>query len=200
MITANTRDGETFPLYASVVTHPLQRVQTFELLALSVKRYAMSVGISAIKDEITFSLNQISNYSEYTALYDMYQIRKVVVYFKSVGTVIYTGNSSGDLPKVRTAIDYNSNTANVPLSQYSTCNSTIMTTNFARTLRPRASSTIYNGVTSAYALAPLNTWFDCVYPAIPHYSLQVEIDTTSIDNQFVYDVDVLFVLAFKQNR
>jgi expansin (peptidoglycan-binding protein) len=157
----------------------------------------MSVGVSPIVDQINFQASDIPNISSYTSLFDQYRIVTVSAIFKPRATQLYTGNSSGDVPWITTAIDVNDNSVNlVPADRYQSALSTQMTTAFVRRLVPKTAVPVYNGLTSAY-MQGRSGWLDCGYTAVPHYQLVVNIGATSLDNQFVYEVDVLYTLQFK---
>ncbi len=194
-----TPDGFGFVGVPTIRLTTYQRTYRIDMLARQVKRYSMSVGTSAIQDVINFQLSDIPQASTFTGLYDQYRIQKVVVIFRSIGTTQNIGNSSGDVPTISTAIDYNDNAGSTPAEDYQSCVTTSMMTSFVRSFTPKTAMPVFNGVTSAYVQAPM-LWIDCAYPAVPHYQLVVNVGTTSLDQQFVYSVDVLYMLEFKSVR
>lgn len=201
VVTRSTLDGTSFISAPTVLCIPHQKVYRFDLLARSVKRYGMSVGASPITDYINFQISDIANIAEYTALFDQYRITSVSAVFLNKATQVYIGNSSGDLPMVTTAIDYNDNSSlGVNPTQYQTAVTNPMTTNFVRRLVPRTAMPVFNGVTSAYVMGPRDAWLDCTYTSVPHYQLIVNITNTSVDSQFVVEVDVLYSLEFQSVR
>jgi len=159
----------------------------------------MSVGISPIVDLLNFQLSQVPQYSTFTSLFDQYRIVSVVAVFKVKATETYIGNSSGDIPHCRTAIDYNDNSGTLsPAVDYQTCVDVPMTTSFCRKLVPRWASPVYRGISgSGYVMGSPRAWLDSQYPDVPHYQIVVNIDNTSLDNQFVYEVDVLYTVQFQ---
>lgn len=201
VVDRSTPDGASFVSIPSLRALTYQRVYKFDLIARNVKRYSMTVGVSPILDYLNFAINDISNIGEYTALFDQYRIVQVVAMFIPRATQTYIGNSSGDVPFVQTAIDYNDNSATgTAPSEYQSCVTTQMTTAFVRRLTPRYAVPVYNGVTSAYVQGPKDGWIDATYNNVPHYQLVVSIGATSLDAQFVYEVDVLYSLEFKTVR
>ncbi len=200
-ITRLTADGASFIGSAPTARLlPYQRVYKFDMLAPNVKRYSLSVGASAIVDTINFQISDIPQVATFTGLFDQYRIKQVVVIFRTVGTQTYWGNSSGDVPVITTAIDYNDNGGSVQAADYQTAVTNPFTTSFCRVFSPRTSVPVYNGVTSAYMMGSKDAWLDTTYPSIPHYQLVVNSNTTSIDNQFVYVVDVMYSLEFANVR
>jgi len=201
VVTRMTPDGASFISPPSVLGLPHQKVYKFDLLAAGVKRYSMSVGVSPITDYINFQISDIPNIGEYTRMFDQYRIRSVSVVFLNKGIQQYIGNSSGDIPYVTTAIDYNDNSSGgVSPTEYQSVQTCPMTTSFVRKLTPRTAVPVYNGVSSAYLMGPADAWLDTSYASIPHYQLIVGIGATSIDAQFVYQVDVLYQLEFTTVR
>lgn len=198
-ITRATKDGLSFVGPGpSLRTTPYMDIYRFDLIAPSVKRYAMSVGVSAITDRINFQISDLPQISTFANLFDQYRIKQVVVSFTAKATQVYWGNSSGDVPKVVTAIDYNDNSsALAPAIQFQSALTLPMTTSFVRSFSPRVAIPVYNGVTDAYQMGPKDAWIDMRYPSVPHYQLLVEVGNTSIDNQFVYNVDVLYTVEFR---
>lgn len=199
-ITRATPDGQSFVGPGpSLRTTPYQEIYRFDLIAPGVKRYGMNVGASAIVDYLNFQVNDLPQISTFRNLFDQYRIRNVVVAFKAQATQTYTGNSSGDVPSITTAIDYNDNSAaGIPAVEYQNAVTNPMTTSFVRSLQPRTAQPVYNGALStAYLMGNKDLWIDLAYPQVPHYQLIVNIGTTSIDNQFVYSVDVLYTVEFK---
>lgn len=195
-------DGEVFTTNPSLRATQNQVVHKYNLIVQQWKRYSMSVGVSPITDSISFSLSQIPGIQNFLNIYDFYRIRQVVVLFKVVGTTNYIGNSSGDIPRVGVAIDYNDNTSTgAPAESYQNCVSTNMITPFVRRFSPRTAIGLYNGsLSTAYIQGRPDQWIDTNYPAVPHYGLVINIGSTSLDAQFVYAVDVLFQLEFKDVR
>jgi len=199
MITRNTNDGSSYVGPGpSLRTLPYQDVYRFDLIAPAVRRYAMNVGLSPIVDLINFQVSDLPQISTFSNLFDQYRILRVLTYFKNTATQTYFGNSSGDVPSVTTAIDYNDNSAILtPAVNFQTAVTSPMTTSFVRNLVPRTAVPVYNGVSSAYQMGDVGSWLDLRYPSVPHYQLVVNIGTTSIDNQFVYTVDVLYTVEFR---
>jgi len=199
VITRSTADGISFVGAGPTLrTLPYQEIYRFDLIAPAVKRYSMSVGVSPIVNQLNFQVSDLPQIATMQSLFDQYRIKNVVVYFKTQATQVYWGNSSGDVPVVTTAIDYNDNGTSVPAIDYQTAVTNPMTTTFVRALQPRTAVPVYNGIgASAYMMGEKDAWLDLRYPAIPHYQLLIDIGSTSIDNQFVYVVDVLYTVEFK---
>jgi len=196
-----TPDGMNFTGMPSLKATQVQRVHAYQLLVQGFRRYSVNVGVSPIVDYINFKLNDIPGYTNFTNIYDMYRISKVVMLFKAIGTQVYWGNSSGDVPQITTAFDFNDGSSELaPAQSYETALTTTMTTSFSRTFSPKVAVQVYNGVSAGYLEGSSNQWLDTDYPGIPHYQLVVNTNTTTIDNQFVYSVDALFCLEFKQVR
>lgn len=202
VVTRNSVDGLALEGMPSLRAIPAQPLYKYDLLVEQWKRYSMSVGVSPISDYISFSLSQIPGIQNFLNIYDFYRIKKVVCLFKVLGTQVYMGNSSGDVPRLSVAIDYNDGTSTgAPAQSYQNCITTVMTGNFVRSFSPRTAIQLFNGsLSTAYIEGKPNQWIDTNYPAVPHYGLVINIGATSIDNQFVVGLDVLFCLEFKDPR
>jgi len=202
VVTRNSADGLALEGMPSLRATPAQPLYKYDLMVEQWKRYSMNVGVSPIRDYISFSLAQIPGIQNFLNIYDFYRIRKVVCLFKVLGTQVYWGNSSGDVPRIAVAIDYNDGTSTgAPAQSYQNCFVSTMTGNFVRSFSPRTALALYNGsLSTAYIEGKPNQWIDTNYPAVPHYGLVIDIGATSIDNQFVIGLDVLFCLEFKDPR
>lgn len=197
-VTRNTPDGASFVSPPSLKTVPHQSIYTFDMTVRSFKRYSMNVGVSPIVDYVNFSLSDIPDYTSFTAMFDQYRVVGVTCLFRNAGTQVYTGNSSGDVPYIQTAFDYNdASTAGKPAESYQSCLTSPITASFSRRFAPRMAMPVYNGVSNAYVMGSNQLWLDAAYPSVPHYQLVVNIGATSIDNQFVTALDVLYTVQFK---
>lgn len=198
----NSPDGGSFDLMPSLRIAPHQNTYCFSIVVPAWKRFGMTVGASEILSYDNFKLSDIPTYTVFTQLFDQYRIKQVQVLFKAVGTQTYIGNSSGDIPQVSTAFDYNDGSGNGAHPRgYQSCLTTLATCSFNRKFTPRTATQLYlSGTSSGYRAGNPNDWLDCAYPGIPHYQLVTNITTTSLDCQFVYDVDVVYTLEFKTVR
>jgi hypothetical protein len=118
---------------------------------------------------VNFTLDDVSSYSEFTALFDEYRITKAEV------CMFWTpGSTPAQFPNVLSAIDYDGTTAPAAytdVTQYSTFKITAFNT--ANTvanwsvLRPGANLSTFTGNASPVR----SPWVDCSAPSQPHYGL-----------------------------
>ena len=142
-------------------------------------------GSSPYLQGFDFSLNDLPNYSEFTALYDSYKICAVKVWFVPGCT---TGNidvSTGapvsaqiNFASARcfSAIDYNDSSAPSTINEireYANCKMSPMVKGHKRYFKPRQidSSNAYN--------LPRNIWVDSSVPNRVYYGLKFGIDFNS---------------------
>lgn len=123
-----------------------------------------------------FKLSDLAGYTELTALFSQYRIKKVSL--QCIPRVNQNlNNAAGMYSNFHYAIDYTQ--ASAPTSvqavmQYDnrrTINCQAVT-QFTITLKPQASDVLYNGsVVSGYGAAAPNTWVNTSSPAVNHYGL-----------------------------
>lgn len=146
----------------------------------------------------SFSLNDVPNYTEFTALYDMYKIKAIKVYFypamtESVSTS--TTNAPAGETRCITALDRNDATATSfdDLRQYQ--NAKVFQ------LNRRHTRYIYKPMifdTTGYSVSP---WLACTSPSVNYYGLKFAAEPTaqSVGN-YLYTIEAKFYMAFKSVR
>ena len=150
-------------------------------------------GNNAVFATYTFTLAQaLPNYAELTNVFDQYRIVYVIAKFRLIAPPEATNTPALQqfYPDIACAVDHDdSNTATsmTYLYEFGKCKTGILTPNkwFTYKCRPTALSTVYRGVTSAYAVAPWKTWIDAAYTDVPHYALKVGVDASSVGLQTV---------------
>lgn len=160
----------------------------------------------------TFTLaNHLTNYTEFTAMFDQYRLRSVVYKVRMMRPpeAASTGANSQYYPDIYVTVDHDDST--VPTSvneiqQYGKCKSGILKPNywFKYKCYPTAAMQLYRTATStAYAPLKNNTWIDCSYTDVPFYGIKVGIDCTSFgaptSNQY-YEVRCYMTWEFKNSR
>lgn len=123
-----------------------------------------------------FSIQSLPNISEFTSLFDSYQIRKVVIKIAPYNTISEAGATVGQYGDLNVmlhyAIDHDSATAPSAnesgiqtLQQYVGYKRVSLTGSNRRpvtiVVKPRAATAFYKGAFSAYGEAAKRTWFDC---------------------------------------
>lgn len=124
-----------------------------------------------------FALSFVPSASDFTNLFDQYQISKVEFIFE-LDIADGALNSTTKWPRITIAPDFNNQSA--PLSetdvlQYEQVRQYQFSTSerrFAVTLNPMIANTIFRtGVTSAYQMVN-SGWLDVATPDVPHYGLR----------------------------
>ena len=166
-------------------------------------RYTGNFGSFTIANTVTtavgfnFSLNDLPNYTEFTALYDMYKINAVKISFLpqmnnsvSIGSI----NNPNASARFFSAIDYND--ASTPgssdeLRQYKTCKITPILKKHTRMIyKPKILTT------NSFSISP---WMATSSPSENYYGLRVFVeamDSTSTLSM-TYSVEAKYYLAFK---
>jgi len=163
---------------------------------------------------ISFKLSDVSGYTDFTTLYDMYRIRAVAVYvsptIQPVGTTT-AGTLSTFNTKCTTVIDYDDSDVLASVGdarQYDTCKHVWM--NIAnnkphkRYFTPAVATEVYRSTISTGYGVKWGEWIDCSQADIPHFGLKINLSTpvaiTSADVGVGVTVEVKYYLEFKTTR
>lgn len=156
-------------------------------------------GSTATSNAWTFKLDQVTNYTEFTALYDQYRINRIVA--RWVPRTTDSGQGAGERGNFYSVIDYDdSATINVVEAQESqNVKRTVTTRSHIRSFVPAVLAPTYRvGVTSAYG-PKFKQWVDCAYPDVPHYGIKAAVQNW--DNLGItYDLIVTFYMSFRNVR
>lgn len=119
----------------------------------------------------------VPNYTEFTNLFDLFRIKKVVfkMYLNSNSSTVTTPAVS--LPVIYSAVT--SDDANLvsqtSIQQYETCKShQFGDKELTWVFKPKPSLLAYNGLTSGYS--PTNGWLDTNYSDVPHFGIKFVLD------------------------
>lgn len=152
---------------------------------------------------MTFTLDSLLNYTEFTNLFDAYRIVGVSVQFIPIvsGEPNSMTVSAVVAPYVVTAIDHDdANPINAPPYEYPSCQTNSMVKGFTRVLKPLPAMTVFNTSTSSgYARPSRDQWLDTAYPRIPHYSLRCYIPDASAYN-YAYRTLVTYSIECKSTK
>ena len=163
---------------------------------------ALVNGNSGIQTAFYNTLNAVPNYTEFTALYDQYMIKKIVT--KIIPRFTEVGQTQTNNPgfNVHSIIDINDNAppANVQeLVQYQNYKMTRGDRIHTRVYCPAVETGVQNtAVATSWASAKKFQWIDCAVTAIPHFGMKIVMDPTPVTGQTAsYDVLTTFYMAFK---
>lgn len=159
-----------------------------------------------------FSLNDVANASEFTTLFDSYQIVKVKLDFIPDTSNINRPSDSDlaeayTVPLVYVHRDLDNATAPTSEAQMSQRQSVVVhkaTDRFSMSLVPQIGREVYrSAVATAYETPYKVVWLDTSYPDIPHYGIHVGISPTGSTTgspRFQYKVTAQYWLKFKKAK
>lgn len=150
-----------------------------------------------------FKLSDVTNYTEFTSLYDQYRIRyvKITWYLQSDSFVNMTAGSF--LGRMYTTLDFDDATPptepEIQQMRYTKVHKPVGV--IKRFLKPRFLNAIYNnGVTTAYTLGNSKSWIDCSNPDVQHYGVKIYINKPSGSYHLTATVQLKYYLEFKNPR
>lgn len=151
-----------------------------------------------------FKLTDVPNYTDFTNLYDMYQIRGVEIELIPQANSVEVGNASG--PCVHSALDYNDPqlpTSVAELCQFENYKMTRGLRSHKRYVRPKMMDLGLANVTPATVITTgysKNQWINTNTPDVRHYGIKFVIDQiqSGSERQMNFDVRLKYYLAFKQ--
>lgn len=167
------------------------------------KRYTGALGTIIINNinptfaGLNFSLNDLPNYTEFTALYDMYKINCVKLSFipqMDINNSLTSVNNPMASARFFSAIDYNDATAPTAiddLRQYQTCKMTpILRTHKRVIFKPKILDT------SSYSISP---WISTASPSTNYYGLKIGVEPMSSTSSttMTYTIEAIFYMTFK---
>lgn len=171
---------------------------------------------TSIQNVFLFTLGQVVNPSDFTTLYDLYRILKVVVKFRLINNpdatslpfTAATTNAANCYPRLWYCPDYDDSNSETwtQLRERAKTKCKILKPNAHVTIpvRPAVLSQVYrSAVTTAYA-PKWKQWLDVAASDTPHYSLKwaIECDgfTPVLDYPYSFQVDFIYYLQFKNTR
>lgn len=157
---------------------------------------------------MSFSLDQVPAYAEYTNLFDEYKVSAVKVSFVSTAMTTITQQSGVQpaytMPLLYTALDYNdaSGTYSIQdLREYQTCRyHTLQTKINTRYFKPCFQTLVYEGLGQGYS--PKRGWLNTDDYSVQHYALKVALEPTggALDYHYEIKVMVKYYLAFRNSK
>lgn len=205
---AVARRAPTFRRRVSLDYHAFSRYQE----SFDITTTAVSEG-----KNFWFSLTDVINYNEFTAMFDMYKIHKIVFKMQLVtnpdaATLTNSqntsiGNSLNWYPKLWYIRDYDSGATETlsTIKERVGAKFFIMRPNkeVSIVLKPMVAVQTYKTLASA-GYGAKRMWVDCSDADVPHYGLKTVIDSLGIDpvdtTGFKIRCDVKFYLGFKGVR
>lgn len=151
-----------------------------------------------------FRLSDLPSITEFTTLYDQYQIKGIkytlIPKFSQADLQISSGSASAILGNVWSVIDYddvNTPVALTELLQYQNLKRTRMDGVHSRYLVPKVNITM-----GANTQPKARQWLDVAVTTTPHYGIKLWFDALSgvTNTEIKYDLMVKYYLAFKNVR
>lgn len=184
-------------------TYHFRRTLAFDLNINPASGYALAgnnlnlvfalSGVSYYINGVGSGFISFPNYSEFTSLFDQYQLKTMEIEFYWSKNVAAESGSNATQPLIWSAFDYDDagNTTLSNLQQYPAVRTTILGEDGGKVLRmsitPRARLQMPDGAggTGFSPTMVSNPWIDCSYPAVEHYGVKTYLDTfgrtTSLD-------------------
>jgi hypothetical protein len=147
-----------------------------------------------------FTLSQVSNQGNLTALFDQYKCDYLEFTFRPQANAT-TLTVTSLVPRFITAIDYDDSAAPsslVALEEYMSAQ-THMVDTFTRRFRPKILTMIWDGSNPAAGASTPAPWIDCAQNLIPHYGLKYGIEAGAVAQTAfqVWHMDLYVGLSFR---
>lgn len=145
-------------------------------------------------------LDQCQAYTDMVSLFDRYKISGIKLKFIPLSTEATVGNA---VPMIAYAIDLDD--ASVP-SSYAEINQKYnvkkkrLDKPFSIYLKPRVAASVYNGLTTGYAVGSKSVYIDCNDHGVPHYGLKWWIRDISLGattTNTVVRIETTYYLSMK---
>lgn len=188
----------------------LLRYVPYEFVRMDTTPYRLtSSSLTFSGDGLDFSLSKLPNFSEFTALFDSYQIVKVMVEFRPTIQKVVTQVDSTNLNNVVVPYMYafrdldNSSAPTLDnCAQRQDCIRVPVTRGFTISVVPQVSREVYrSAVSTAYETPYKLVWLDCTQADIPHYGIRYGMEATQMgtaDPEFQYQIRVTYWCRFRK--
>lgn len=152
-----------------------------------------TIGVTNLADFMkgySFNLNQLSNVTEYTSLFDQYRICGIQIAIVPTITGFDSASPSTSLstfliPEVRTIVDHDdsANPASFnEMYEYKYCKMTRGNRVHTRYFKPSILQQAYESAVATAYTPKYNQWLSTTDPATPHYGLKIGIDALGSAN------------------
>lgn len=123
---------------------------------------------------VTFRLDELEQYTDFTGLFDQYKIVSCKVKVQS--TFFASTQTSTPVPFIDYIQDHDDNT--MPSLSLMRQKMGVTTkyfgsrSNVTMGVRPKLATQVYDGLTTAYAVPGKNPWLNASHPSVPHYGIK----------------------------
>lgn len=192
-----TYKKRTFRKRRTIRRKGTQKIYQYKRLSGAFSTFVLS-NVANAYTAYNFSLGDVPNYTEFTALYDYYKINAVKVTLLpqmtqnvSLGDV----NNAWASKRLFSAIDYNDSSAVTTIDeirQYQTCKFTPILKRHSRYFKPRIND-------SGSVYTPGRPWLLCSSPNTNYFAIKLAGETMNSSGvaNMEYTVEVMFYLSFK---
>lgn len=154
-----------------------------------------------------FTLNDISNTTDFTALFDQYRFRAVKIEFRPRFNQANPGSVLANrLPRLFSVIDYDDNNAPTLISQlreYQSVKETRFDQDHVRLLKPRMAAIVLDNANTNTALAnEAAKWIDLAALTVSHFGVKIAIEggVSGQTNLQSWSVDLHYYIEMRQVR
>lgn len=185
------------------------QIYRFRRSLISTVTVVMNTVLTESHGAFKFTLADLPNYTEFTALFDRYRIAKIVMYWMprtSQQTVAgATVAATSESPPIITCIDYDDATAAdyTVLSQYENAVSHWEFKPFTLKFKPRLATAAYGGgVFTSYANMSPKTWIDAGSATVEYYSCKwaTHAYSAASNGSQNWDIKIDYYLDFMNPR
>lgn len=171
-----------------------QPIHYFKRNTYTINYVTSNSGVDTFKN-VAFALADLPNYTEFTNLYDQYQIQSIKY------TILPRFNSvsiSDGVPETWTIVDKD---GTIPTSlsgflQYQNLRIKRGASTHIRVFKPTPLVNVYNGLTAGYSSPSKSIWIDTANATVPHWGLGIATPVSGTSDP-AWDVRVEYRLAFK---
>lgn len=186
----------------------------FKRFTGALSTIALAAGTGTSFGAITFKLDDIPGYTEYTAMFDKYRINAVKIMFLPVSdnTLVATSQDTQAFRiteyanRFFTALDFNDATAPTTtneLRQYKYCKVTPYVRLHERYIKPRVLMTATESSGTFVYNTVARPWLSCADPEVQHYALKYAFDgrtNASGSPETLYKIEAIYYMSFKDPK
>lgn len=182
----------------------------------TTRAYNWSNPTTSLDQAFSFYLSDVTNYTDFTNLYDQYRINMVVMKVRMVnvpeayaqaGSTV-TPNSMNMYPRIWWTLDYDDTTAEnwTTLKQRGTAKFKHMNPrkDTKIVIRPRPLIQLYNSAIDAGYATHKKCWINCANSDVPHYGLKWSIEAAGFTPvnlaPYSFSVDTIYYLQLRNSR
>lgn len=169
---------------------------------------SFSAGATNTYGKLTFRLDDVPNYTEFTNLFDSFRIKRIKVMFIPTSNVSLSPDTAPNdvfksteyANRLFTVLDFNDDTVPTTideLRQYDTCRMSPNNVIHKRYFQPK-----YNATVTAGSYQAKGQWLQCDTSAdVVHYGIKYGITHQSLtQSNEVYKIEAVFYMQFKNTK